>query len=203
MNRRIIIGLTGNIATGKSAVMKLAAEHGALVIDADRVVHELLQRDEDIQTAVVAAFGPEVRLPDGRIDRAAVGRIVFGDEQALRRLEDILHPAVREEIARRVATSEAPIVMIEAIKLLEGPLAAVCDQVWVTTCSRATQLERLRVCRGMDDASAVARVEAQSPQEEKIGRADVVIHTDGLMSATQEQFEVAWSNLSSSVRDAM
>ncbi|MCZ2115503.1 MAG: dephospho-CoA kinase [Anaerolineae bacterium] len=203
MNRRIIIGLTGNIATGKSAVMKLAAEHGALVIDADRVVHELLQRDEDIQAAVVAAFGPEVRLPDGRIDRAAVGRIVFGDEQALRRLEDILHPAVREEIARRVATSEAPIVMIEAIKLLEGPLAAVCDQVWVTTCSRATQLERLRVCRGMDDASAVARVEAQSPQEEKIGRADVVIHTDGLMSATQEQFEVAWSNLSSSVRDAM
>lgn len=203
MNRRIIIGLTGNIATGKSAVMKLAAEHGALVIDADRIVHELLQRDEDIQAAVVAAFGPEVRLPDGRIDRAAVGRIVFGDEQALRRLEDILHPAVREEIARRVATSEAPIVMIEAIKLLEGPLAAVCDQVWVTTCSRATQLERLRVCRGMDDASAVARVEAQSPQEEKIGRADVVIHTDGLMSATQEQFEVAWSNLSSSVRDAM
>ena len=202
MNRRIIIGLTGNIATGKSAVMKLAAEHGALVIDADRVVHELLQRDEDIQAAVVAAFGPEVRLPDGRIDRAAVGRIVFGDEQALRRLEDILHPAVREEIARRVATSEAPIVMIEAIKLLEGPLAAVCDQVWVTTCSRATQLERLRVCRGMDDASAVARVEAQSPQEEKIGRADVVIHTDGLMSATQEQFEAAWSNLSSSVRDA-
>lgn len=203
MNRRIIIGLTGNIATGKSAVMKLAAEHGALVIDADRVVHELLQRDEDIQAAVVVAFGPEVRLPDGRIDRAAVGRIVFGNEQALRRLEDILHPAVREEIARRVATSEAPIVMIEAIKLLEGPLAAVCDQVWVTTCSRATQLERLRVCRGMDDASAVARVEAQSPQEEKIGRADVVIHTDGLMSATQEQFEVAWSNLSSSVRDAM
>lgn len=201
MNRRIIIGLTGNIATGKSAVMKLAAEHGALVIDADRVVHELLQRDEDIQAAVVAAFGPEVRLPDGRIDRAAVGRIVFGDEQALRRLEDILHPAVREEIARRVATSEAPIVMIEAIKLLEGPLAAVCDQVWVTTCSRATQLERLRVCRGMDDASAVARVEAQSPQEEKIGRADVVIHTDGLMSATQEQFEAAWSNLSSSARD--
>lgn len=201
MNRRIIIGLTGNIATGKSAVMKLAAEHGALVIDADRVVHELLQRDEDIQAAVVVAFGPEVRLPDGRIDRAAVGRIVFGNEQALRRLEDILHPAVREEIARRVATSEAPIVMIEAIKLLEGPLAAVCDQVWVTTCSRATQLERLRVCRGMDDASAVARVEAQSPQEEKIGRADVVIHTDGLMSATQEQFEVAWSNLSSPARD--
>lgn len=195
MSRRIIIGLTGNIATGKSAVMRLAAERGALVIDADHVVHELLQADEEIQTAVATALGPDVQLSDGRIDRAAVGRIVFGNDQALRRLEALLHPAVREEIARRVATSDAPVVMIEAIKLLEGSLAAVCDQIWVTTCSRATQLERLRVCRGMDDESATARVEAQPPQEEKIARADVVIHTDGLMSATQEQFESAWSGL--------
>jgi len=195
MSRRIIIGLTGNIATGKSAVMRLAAEQGAQVIDADHVVHELLQGDEEIQAAVVAAFGPGVRLPDGRIDRAAVGRVVFGDARLLRQLEALLHPAVREEIARRVATSGAPVVMIEAIKLLEGPLAAVCDQIWVTTCSRQTQLERLRVCRGMDAESAAARVEAQPPQEEKIARADVVIHTDGLMSATQEQFAKAWASL--------
>lgn len=195
MNRRIIIGLTGNIATGKSAVMKLAAEHGALVIDADRVVHELLQRDEDIQAAVVVAFGPEVRLPDGRIDRAAVGRIVFGNEQALRRLEDILHPAVREEIARRVATSEAPIVMIEAIKLLEGPLAAACDQIWVTACPRHTQLERLRVCRGLDEAAAAARVDAQAPQAEKMARADIVIDTGGSMDETVAQFVKAWKAL--------
>ncbi len=195
MSRRIIIGLTGNIATGKSAVMRLAAEQGAQVIDADHVVHELLQGDEEIQAAVVAAFGPGVRLPDGRIDRAAVGRVVFGDARLLRQLEALLHPAVREEIARRVATSGAPVVMIEAIKLLEGPLAAVCDQIWVTTCSRQTQLERLRVCRGMDAESAAARVEAQPPQEEKIARADVVIHTDGLMSATQEQFSKAWASL--------
>jgi len=190
--------LTGNIATGKSAVMRLAAEQGALVIDADRVVHELLQRDEGIQTAVIAAFGPEIRLADGRIDRAALGRLVFGNERRLQQLEDILHPAVREEIARRVATSDVPVVMIEAIKLLEGPLAVVCDQIWVTTCSRSTQLERLRVCRGMDDEAAMARVEAQPPQEEKITRADVVIRTDGLMSTTQEQFEQAWSDLSRS-----
>ncbi|MBP9500982.1 MAG: dephospho-CoA kinase [Candidatus Promineofilum sp.] len=196
MSRRIIIGLTGNIATGKSAVMRLAAERGAQVIDADRVVHELLQNDEDIQTAVVTAFGPGARTPDGRIDRAALGRIVFGDDQLLRQLEDLLHPAVREEIARRVAASDAPVTMIEAIKLIGGPLAAVCDQIWVTTCSRETQLERLRVCRGMDVESAVARVEAQPSQEEKIARADVVIHTDGLMTVTQEQFERAWAGLS-------
>lgn len=195
MSRRLIIGLTGNIATGKSAIMRLAAERGALTIDADRVVHELLAGDAAIQAAVVEAFGPEARRADGGIDRAALGRIVFGDPARLARLESILHPATRAEIARRVATADAPVVMIEAIKLLEGPLAAACDQVWVTVCERATQLERLRVCRGMDKAAAVARVDAQAPQSEKIARADVVIDTGGLMSATQAQFERAWAAL--------
>lgn len=195
MSRRMIIGLTGNIATGKSAVMRLAAERGALTIDADRVVHELLDGDTAIQAAVAEAFGPEVRRADGRIDRAALGRLVFGDAARLRVLEEILHPAVRAEIGRRVATADAPVVMIEAIKLLEGPLAAACDQIWVTTCSRATQMERLRVCRGMDEASAAARVDGQSPQEEKMARADVVIRTDGLLAETQAQFEAAWASL--------
>ncbi len=190
-----VIGLTGNIATGKSAIMRLAADHGALTIDADRVVHDLLDGDKAIQDAVAEAFGPEVRRADGRIDRAALGRLVFGNPAALRRLEGLLHPATRAEIVRRVATADAPVVMIEAIKLLEGPLAAVCDQVWVTTCTSATQLERLRVCRGLDEAAAVARVDAQSPQEEKIARADVVIDTDGLLSATEEQFMTAWGAL--------
>jgi len=195
--RRSIIGLTGNIATGKSAVMRLAAERGALTIDADRVVHELLDGDAGIQGAVAAAFGPDVRRPDGRIDRAALGRIVFGDAAALRRLEGILHPAVRGEIARRVADADAPVVLIEAIKLLEGPLAEVCDQVWVTACSRETQLARLRVCRGMDEADAAARVDAQNPQADKIARADVVIYTDGLLRDTEAQFDASWDALSS------
>lgn len=195
MNRRAIIGLTGNIATGKSAIMRLAAERGALTIDADRVVHELLDGDGAIQSAVVEAFGPVVQRPDGRIDRAALGQIVFGDAGRLAQLEGILHPAVRAEIARRVAESEAPVVMIEAIKLLEGPLTAVCDQVWVTACDRTTQLERLRVCRGLDEVSAATRVDAQAPQSEKIARADVVIHTGGLMVDTQSKFDQAWGNL--------
>lgn len=195
MSRPVIIGLTGNIATGKSAVTRLAAGRGALVIDADRVVHELLDGDQAIQEAVTAAFGAGVRLADGRIDRAALGRIVFGDPEMLRRLEGITHPAVRAEIARRVAATAASTIVIEAIKLLEGPLAAACDQVWVTACPRETQLERLRVCRGLDEATAVARVDVQAPQAEKIARADVVIDTSGLMTATQAQFEAAWAGL--------
>lgn len=189
---RVVIGLTGNIATGKSAVMRLAAERGALTIDADRVVHDLLENDDGIQSAVATAFGPDVRRANGSIDRGRVGQIVFGNPQALARLEGILHPAVRLEIARRVQTTTAPVVMIEAIKLLEGPLAAACDLIWVTACSRERQLERLRVCRGMDDETAATRVDAQPPQAEKIARADVVIDTGGLMRDTQAQFEAAW-----------
>ena len=195
MSRRVILGLTGNIATGKSAVMRLAAERGALTIDADRVVHELLDGDAAIQAAVAEVFGTDVRRPDGRIDRAALGRIVFGDANKLAQLEGLLHPAVRAEIARRVAAADTPVVLIEAIKLLEGPLATMCDQIWVTTCARATQLERLRVCRGMDEASAAARVDAQSPQASKIARADVVIYTDGLMADTHAQIDAAWKNI--------
>jgi len=201
MSRRII-GLTGNIATGKSAVMRFAAERGALTIDADRVVHELLDGDAAIQEAVAAAFGPGVRRAGGRIDRAALGRLVFDDPAQLRRLEGILHPAVRAAIARRVAGSEAAVVVIEAIKLLEGPLVALCDQVWVTTCARETQLERLRVCRGMDAADAVARVDAQNSQEEKVARADVVIHTGGLLRETEAQVARAWEELTQRRKDA-
>jgi dephospho-CoA kinase len=134
-------------------------------------------------------------LPGGRIDRTALGRIVFDDPAALRRLEELLHPAVRAEIERRVAASPAPVVMIEAIKLLEGPLAAGCDQIWVTTCSPETQMARLQVCRGMDVETAAARINAQSPQADKIARARVVIRTDGLMADTLAQFTQAWKYL--------
>ncbi len=192
---KVVIGLTGNIATGKSAVMRLAAERGALTIDADKVVRELLNEDAAIQEAVEAAFGPEVRLADGRIDRAALGQIVFNDPAALRQLEGLLHPQTRAEIGRRVAASSASVTIVEAIKLLEGPLVNMCDQIWVTTCSPETQMARLRVCRGLDEETAAARIKAQSPQADKIVRADVVINTDGLMADTEAQFAEAWARL--------
>lgn len=195
MARRIIIGLTGNIATGKSAIMRLAKEQGALTIDADKVVHELLDGDPEIQATVAEVFGPEVRRSDGRIDRPALGQIVFNDPAALRRLEAILHPATRVAIARRISESERPVVMLEAIKLLEGPLAEAVDQIWVTDCSSDTQLRRLLVCRGMDETEARARIAAQAPQAAKVARADIVIDTGGLMTETKAQFAAAWESV--------
>lgn len=193
MPHRKIIGLTGNIATGKSAVMKLAAAQGALAIDADQVVHDLLASDTQIQQAVIAEFGPRVGRQDGTIDRAALGAIVFRKPAALARLEALLHPAVRLEIARRINEATAPVIMIEAIKLLEGPLAEACDQIWVTYCSPELQLARLRICRGLSAEEAQARIDAQSPQEEKLARADVVFITGGTMRETESQFQRAWA----------
>jgi dephospho-CoA kinase len=192
---KIIIGLTGNIATGKSAVMRLAAERGALTIDADKVVHEILNSDTAVQAEIVETFGESVLAGDGRINRAALGKIVFNDDQALLKLEQILHPRVTSRILNLIQESAADVVMIEAIKLLEGTLWTICREIWVTTCSYERQLQRLEVCRGMETAVAEARINAQSPAQEKIARADVVIDTDGLMRETERQFSAAWSRL--------
>lgn len=192
---KVIVGLTGNIATGKSAVMRMAAEEGALTIDADEIVHDILEHDPSMQAAIAVAFGPDVRRPDGRIDRAALASIVFSDEEALRDLELMLHPAVRQEINRRIGESEQQRVMLEAIKLLEGELVELIDQVWVTRCPRKVQIDRLMVCRGLDAETAAVRVNAQGPQEAKVARADVVIDTDGTMADTKAQFELAWRQL--------
>lgn len=192
---KIIVGLTGNIATGKSAVMRMAAEKGALTLDADKIVHDILENDPSMQAAVAVAFGPDVRRPDGRIDRAALASIVFTDEEALRDLELMLHPAVRQEINQLIDESEKQTVMVEAIKLLEGELVEIIDQVWVTRCPRKVQIERLIVCRGLDAETAAVRVNAQGSQEAKVAQADVVIDTDGTMSDTKAQFELAWRQL--------
>lgn len=190
-----VIGLTGNIATGKSAVMEMAAEKGALTLDADKAVHHILDGDSSVQTDITRAFGQQLRKPDGGIDRNALADIVFKDPAALKRLEHIVHPAVRRALFQRIDESLAGVVVIEAIKLLEGGLAAECDQIWVTRCPVEKQIERLMVCRGMDRDTATMRVNAQAPQEEKVARADVVIDTDGTMADTKAYFESAWRRL--------
>lgn len=192
---KVIIGLTGNIATGKSAVMGLARDEGALTIDADKIVHELMDRDSKLQEAIAAEFSSRVRRADGRIDRDLLGQIVFSDPDQLALLESIVHPAVRREVDKRILESDAGYVMIEAIKLLEGDMPNACHQIWVTRCDRQKQLERLRVCRGMETSVAANRIKTQGAQEEKVAFADVVIDTNGLMKETKEQFDTAWGRL--------
>ncbi|MBU0494877.1 MAG: dephospho-CoA kinase [Chloroflexi bacterium] len=187
-----IIGLTGNIATGKSTVAHMLADLGAQVVDADAVAHAVMRRGRPAWQDVVLAFGEDILGPDGEIDRGKLGAIVFRDPAALARLEAIAHPAVIREMQALARRSTAPVLVREAIKLIESGAADECDAVWVVTAPRAVQVERLMRTRGLSRAEAELRIDAQPPQEEKMARADVVIDNGGTLEETRRQVERAW-----------
>ncbi len=190
--RPYLIGLTGNIACGKSTVLAHLAQRGADTIDADREAHVLYSPGSPIAVAIAAAFGLGVLAPDGSVDRRALGEIVFADPERLRTLERITHPAVRQRIEARIAISRAPVVVVDAIKLIEGGLADRCDSVWVVTCPPEQQLARLMERRGLDRAAAEARIAAQPLQADKVARADVVIDNSGSLENLAAAVERAW-----------
>ncbi len=189
---RYLIGLTGNIATGKSTVAKMLEDLGATVIDADALVHELQRKGTPVYDAIVAAFGRGILDRGGEIDRKALGAIVFTDPAQLRTLESIAHPAVLIESMQRIAAAPTPIVVYEAIKLIEAGRAEMCDALWVVTARPEVQLERLTRDRKMSEAEARQRIEAQPPQSEKIKIATVVIDNSGSREDTRRQVEAAY-----------
>ena len=197
-HRPLLIGITGNIGTGKSTVARMLAELGAEVIDADLVAHQVMQAGTPAHARIVETFGPEVLDPDGEIDRARLGGIVFAAPEALARLEAIVHPATLAAISHRIASTSADVVVVEAIKLIEAGMADACDSVWVTTCRLEQQVYRLMGGRGLSRAEAAQRVRAQPPQEDKITRADVVVDTSGSLSRTRAQVQAAWERLTGS-----
>ncbi len=192
MNPRAIrIGLTGPIGCGKSTVGRWLGERpGVVVIDADRVARDVLAAGTPEVDAVYARFGADLRGPDGELDRAALGRLVFADPDALRDLEAIVHPAVRPRILAALEAAEvagAPAVVIEAIKLVEGGLAELCDEVWLVTCDPDVQLERL-VGRGSPEAEARARIAAQGDLTARLTPAAThVLDTDGAPSTVRSR----------------
>ena len=192
-----VIGLTGNIATGKTTVAKMLEVLGAVRIDADRVAHWVMRPGTPAHTEIVEVFGEGILTAEGDIDRGALGGIVFSDPGALRRLEDIVHPATVAEVNRRIEQADAAVVVVEAIKLLEAGMARDCDSVWVTACPRGERIRRLVEGRGMSRAEAKRRVSAQPPQSEKVEQADVVIDTSGTLEWTREQVHAEWRNIPS------
>jgi dephospho-CoA kinase len=191
-----LIGLTGNIACGKSTVVAMLKELGAQVLDADQVARAVVEPGEPAYEGVVAAFGARIlTAPGGAIDRPALGRIVFGDAAELRRLEAIVLPAVHATIERWLEQQRqagTPVAVLDAIKLIEGGWPERCDAVWVVSCRPEQQLERLVGQRGMSPADAQARIAAQGAQAEKLAHADVVIENSGGLEATRAQVLAAW-----------
>jgi len=189
---KFIIGLTGNIATGKSVVRKMLEHVGAFGIDADALSNRVIQKGAPGYLPVLETFGHFILDEAGNIDRAKLGRIVFSDAEALRKLEEIIHPHVRNAVQLLIQRSGARVVVIEAIKLLDSPLLEDCDVIWVTTSDQDIQLARLAEKRGMPEDQAQARMAAQSTQEEKVAKADTVIHNNGTITSTWEQVKAAW-----------
>ncbi len=193
--KKFQIGLTGNIACGKSTVVRRLRELGAHTIDADALIHVILRRGGAAFEPVVQEFGEGILGEDGEIDRRALGRIVFSDPARLKRLEEIEHPIVRHMIEEEIRTADERIVVVDAIKLFESGWAARSDVVWVVTCTREQQIERLVRTRGYSWDEAIMRIDAQSPQEEKVARADVVIDNSGSLQETYGQVDAAWERL--------
>ncbi len=192
---KYVIGLTGNIATGKSVVRKMLEHLGAYGIDADALAHRAIAMDAPGYKPIVDTFGKWILGPDDQIDRGRLGRLVFNDPQALARLEAIVHPLVRQAIDVLIRRSKQSVIVIEAIKLLESPIRQGCDAIFVSYAPPEVQLARLVQKRGMTEEAARQRIGAQPSQEEKLAAATLVIRNTGSFEDAWRQVAAAWESL--------
>jgi dephospho-CoA kinase len=189
---KYVIGLTGNIGSGKSVIRRMLEHLGAYGIDADALSHRAIAKGSPGYQPVIDAFGRWVIGADGEIDRSRLGRVVFSDPQGMAQLEGIIHPLVLQGMNWLIKRATQTVIVVEAIKLLEGSLAKTCDSIWVTYSPPEVQLARLVRNRRMSENDARQRIAAQPPQEEKVAQADVVIRNDGSFEHAWKQVSDAW-----------
>ena len=203
-----VIGLTGGIGSGKSTVAEFLKELGAVVIDTDKVGHEVFEPHTPGWREVVAAFGQEIIKTNGEIDRKKLGEIVFADTEALARLNSIVHPLIREAVKVRLEEYRRQgvgVVVMEAPLLIDAPLSRKTgepalwdevDEVWVTVAPESVVLERLKNKSGLSEKESLARIRSQLPSEERVKRADVVIDTDCRLGELKARVKERWNKLS-------
>ncbi len=193
---KYVIGLTGNIATGKSVVRKMLEHLGAYSIDADALSHRATAKGAPGYQPVLDTFGKWILGADGEIDRGKLGKLVFNDPEALKQLERIVHPLVEQAVDIMIKRATQRVVVVEAIKLLEGNLGTAFDAIWVTTAPEALQKARLMKKRNMSEAEALQRIHSQPPQEAKKAKANLVIENTGSFEDTWKQVVTAWKKIS-------
>jgi dephospho-CoA kinase len=190
------VGLTGGIGSGKSEVSRRLAEHGAIVIDADRIAREVVEPGTPGLAAVVEAFGREVLRGDGSLDRERLGSIVFRDKERLAALNAIVHPLVGERAAelQRAAPDDA-VVVYDVPLLAENDLAGEYDVVIVVDAGDDIRVDRLTRLRGMSEADARARIAAQASRDDRLRLATIVITNEGTLDELHRRGDEAWADL--------
>lgn len=194
----LLVGLTGNIGSGKSTVAQMLSERGATIIDADVLARRAVETGTAAFDQIVARWGPAVLAPDGHLDRAALRRIVFGDHEQLEELNQIVHPEVERLRARLVEQArkrEDRIVVCDIPLLFERHMTDRFDRIILVDAHRAVRLERLVSDRGLRETEAMEMIAAQMPAELKRARADFVIDNDGTLMQLERRVHDVWSEL--------
>jgi dephospho-CoA kinase len=189
-----VLGLTGNIACGKTSVGHILLEIGAeRYIDADATVHSLYEAGQPIALRVAEAFGSTVMHSDGSVNRKALGAMVFQDAEAMRRLEQIVHPAVGGALMKELAlVSPTGIAIIDAVKLLEGNSGTLCQSKWIVVCPEEQERARLIARNGFSEQEADARIRAQPPIAPRLALVDEVIDNSSSLEQTRAQVVTAF-----------
>ncbi|MBA4379784.1 MAG: dephospho-CoA kinase [Anaerolinea sp.] len=193
---KYLIGLTGNIATGKSVVRKMLEHLGAYGIDADALGHRAIAKGAPGYQPILDIFGHWILDGNGQIDRTKLGRFVFTNPEGLKRLEAIVHPLVDQAVDLLIRRASQRIIVVEAVKLLESNLASACDTIWTTYSPESIQKARLIAKRGMNEAEALQRIHMQPPQDQKMASATVIIQNTGTFEGTWKQVVAAWKVIS-------
>ncbi|HEY94115.1 MAG TPA: dephospho-CoA kinase [Dehalococcoidia bacterium] len=192
------MGLTGGIGSGKSTAAQILAELGAKVIDADKVAHEVFSPGTEGLQKVVETFGEGVLDSNGKIDRKKLGEIVFNNPSALSILNGIIHPRAYELTKSRLdefSKQGVEVVVLEVILLVEAGWDHLADEIWVTVATEDTVINRLQKSRGLTKEEIITRIHAQTPNEERIKYADVVIENDGSYEELEAKLNELWSRI--------
>ena len=184
--KRWILGLTGGVGCGKSTVLDvLRKEYQAQVIEADRVAHELMGPNEKCSQEIARAFGTEILTEEGAVDRAKLAPIVFADEEKRRLLNRLVHPAVKQEIRKRIRESQASLIVIVAALLLGEHYEEICDEIWYVYADRETRIRRLEISRGYSRERALSIMDSQLTEEEFRAGCQAVLDNSGTLRQTE------------------
>lgn len=194
----VVVGVTGNIGSGKSTVCQFLAELGAAVIDADEIARKTYTPHSQAWQEIITAFGTEVLQPNEEIDRAKLAQLVFSNPEALRQLNQITHPKAEKTVTEQIEESRRrgiKVVVLEAALLIEADWTTLVDKVWLVTASRDTVVQRLAGYQEAERSQVLARLDSQMPVEEKMKYADEVIYNEEDISALRTKITEIWNGL--------